>query len=83
MSIAMLHLCQLHAAWSHRLSLAGAAGALADEDTDTLWDVCQNYHELAVVARSRWLRVNPILPFHLGALEVMDHALRGSFPPKA
>ncbi len=45
MSIAMLHLYQLHAA--------------------------------------RWLRANPILPFHLGALEIMDRALRGSFSPKA
>jgi len=82
-SIAMLHLCQLHAAWSHCLSLASMVGTLADKDTDTLWDVCQNYHKLAVVAHSQWLRANPILPFHLGALEVMDHALRGSFPPKA
>jgi hypothetical protein len=77
MSITMLHLYQLHAARSHRSSLAGAAGALADEDTDTLWDVCQNYHELAVLARSQWLRANPILPLHLGALEIMDRALRG------
>jgi hypothetical protein len=68
---------------SHRSSLAGMSGALADEDTDTLRDVCQNYHELAVVARSWWLRANPILPFHLGALEVIDRALRGSFSPKA
>ena len=82
-SIAMLHLHQLHAARSHRSSLAGAAGALTDEDTDTLRDVCRNYHELAVLARSRWLRANPILPFHLGALEIMDRALRGSFSPEA
>jgi mediator of RNA polymerase II transcription subunit 13 len=83
MSIAMLHLYQLHAARSHRSSLTGAAGALADEDTDTLQDMCQNYHELAVLARSQWLRANSILPFHLGALEIMDRALRGSFSPKA
>ena len=83
MSIAMLHLYQLHAARSRRSSLTGAAGALADEDTDTLQDMCQNYHELAVLARSQWLRANSILPFHLGALEIMDRALRGSFFPKA
>jgi mediator of RNA polymerase II transcription subunit 13, fungi type len=83
MSIAMLHLYQLHAARSHRSSLAGVARALVDEDTDTLWDVCQDYHELVVLARSRWLRANPILPFHLGALEIMDRTLGGSFFPKA
>ena len=77
MSIMMLHLYQLYAARLHRSSLAGVSGALADEGTDTLRDVCQNYHELAVVARSRWLRANLILLF------IMDRALRGSFFPKA
>lgn len=70
-SIAMLHLHQLHATRSHRSSLALA-------ESDTLRDVCRNYHELSVLARSRWMRANPILPFHLAALEIMDRALRGS-----
>jgi hypothetical protein len=40
MSITMLHLYQLHAAWSHCSSLAGTGGALADKDMDMLRDVC-------------------------------------------
>ncbi|KAH9986774.1 hypothetical protein BJV77DRAFT_1027850 [Russula vinacea] len=76
-SIAMLHLHQLHSTGSHRSSLR-----LSDEDT--LRDVCRNYHELSVLAHSRWLKANPILPFHLGALEIMDCALSGSLsPPEA
>jgi hypothetical protein len=51
-SIMMLHLYQLHAAWLHHSSHAGMADALADEDMDMLQDVCQNYHELVVLAHS-------------------------------
>jgi mediator of RNA polymerase II transcription subunit 13 len=76
-SISMLHLHQLHSTRSHRSSLT-----LSDEDT--LRDVCRNYHELSVLANSRWLKANPVLPFHLGALEIMDRALSGSLsPPEA
>jgi mediator of RNA polymerase II transcription subunit 13, fungi type len=75
-SIAMLHLHQLHSIRSHRSSLTVA-------DSDTLQDVCRNYHELSVLAHSRWLKANPILPFHLGALEIMDRALSGSLSPEA
>ena len=70
-SISMLHLHQLHSTRSHRSSLT-----LSDEDI--LRDMCRNYHELSVLAHSRWLKANPILPFHLGALEIMDRALSGS-----
>jgi len=70
-SIAMLHLHQLHAAREDRSSLGIS-------ESETLRDVCRNYHELSVLARSRWMRANPILPFHLAALEIMDRALRGS-----
>jgi mediator of RNA polymerase II transcription subunit 13, fungi type len=73
-SIAMLHLHQLHSARSLRSSLKLS-------DADTLQDVCRNYHELSVLARSRWLVANPILPFHLGALEIIDRALSGSLVP--
>jgi mediator of RNA polymerase II transcription subunit 13 len=77
-SIAMLHLHQLHSTQSPRSSLT------LSSDEDTLRDVCRNYHELSVLAHSRWLKANPILPFHLGALEIMDRALSGSLsPPEA
>ncbi|KAI0301935.1 mediator complex subunit 13 C-terminal-domain-containing protein [Multifurca ochricompacta] len=59
-SIAMLHLHQLHSTRSHLSSLTLS-------DADMLQEVCRNYHELSVLARSRWLKANPILPFHLGA----------------
>jgi len=70
-AISMLHLHQLHSTRSHHSSLT-----LSDEDI--LRDMCRNYHELSVLAHSRWLKANPILPFHLGALEIMDRALSGS-----
>lgn len=73
-SIAMLHIHLLHSARSPNSSLTLS-------DADTLQDVCQNYHELSVLARARWLRANPILPFHFGALEIIDRALRGSLTP--
>ena len=76
-SIAMLHLHQLHSTRSHRSSPTLP-------DVDTLRDVCRNYYELSVLAHSRWLKANPILPFHLGALEIMDRALSCSLsPPEA
>ncbi|KAI0269401.1 mediator complex subunit 13 C-terminal-domain-containing protein [Gloeopeniophorella convolvens] len=75
-SIAMLHLHQLHSARSGRSSLT-------IPDPDTLLEVTRNYHELAALARARWLKANPILPFHLGALEVIDRALAGSFNTEA
>lgn len=45
-------------------------------DRETLKDIAQNYHDLAILARHRWkLNANPILPFHLAALEVVCTAL--------
>ncbi|KAH8999531.1 mediator complex subunit 13 C-terminal-domain-containing protein [Lactarius akahatsu] len=75
-SITMLHLHQLH-------STRSLVSSLTLSDAETLQDVCRNYHELSVLARARWLRANPILPFHFGALEIMDRALRGSLTPEA
>jgi len=77
-SIAMLHLHQLHATRSHGSSLTPPLSSRESSELGTLRDVCRNYHELSVLARSRWMRANPILPFHLAALEIMDRALRGS-----
>ena len=74
-SITMLHLHQLHSTRSPNSSLTLS-------DADTLQDVCRNYHELSVLARARWLRANPILPFHFGAVEIIDRALRGSLTPE-
>lgn len=71
----MLHLHQLHSKRSPNSSLTLS-------DADTLQDVCRNYHELSVLARARWLRANPILPFHFGALDIIDRALRGSLTPE-
>lgn len=73
-AITMLHVHQLH-------SMRSPNSSLTLSDADTLQDVCRNYHELSVLARARWLRANPILPFHFGALEIIDRALRGSLTP--
>jgi len=74
-SIAMLHLHELY-------STRSPSSSLTLSDADMLQDVCRNYHELSVLARTRWLRANPILPFHFGALEIIDRALRGSLTPE-
>ncbi|THH18281.1 hypothetical protein EW146_g2660 [Bondarzewia mesenterica] len=68
-SISMLHIHLLHTTKSALSSLT-----IPDEDTHN--DIAKNYHELVVLAQARWwLKASPILPFHLGALEVMDMAL--------
>ena len=68
-SISMLHLHLLHTAKSARSSLAVP-------DAETHDDITRNYHDLAVLAQARWwLKADPILPFHLGALQVMAMAL--------
>jgi len=42
----------------------------------TLKDIAQNYHDLSILARHRWkLKANPILPFHLAALDEISAAL--------
>ena len=48
----------------------------ADELSKLHADITRNFHELAVLARARWrLGVNPLLPFHLAAVEAMRIAL--------
>jgi mediator of RNA polymerase II transcription subunit 13 len=68
-STAMLHLHLLHTIESPGSSL----GALGRE---TLGDVTRNYYELAVLAGATGrLAANPILPFHLAAVDAMHVAL--------
>ncbi|KAI0346942.1 hypothetical protein BDW22DRAFT_476714 [Trametopsis cervina] len=48
-------------------------------DKATMEEITRNYFDLAVLARCRWkLDANPILPFHLAALEVVSSALSRS-----
>ena len=43
---------------------------------DVLGDIARDYHDLAVLSHERWhLRTNRILPFHLAALDIMQHSL--------
>jgi mediator of RNA polymerase II transcription subunit 13, fungi type len=75
-SISMLCVHMLHTAKSPLSSLD-----IADEDT--LLDIIHNFHELAVLAKVKWRldnRANPVLPFHLAALEVIDQTLAGELP---
>jgi mediator of RNA polymerase II transcription subunit 13 len=68
-SISMLHIHLLHIAKS-------PGSSLTIPDAQTHKEITRNYHELAVLAAARWqLHANAILPFHLGALEVMNSAL--------
>ncbi|KAL4256866.1 Mediator of RNA polymerase II transcription subunit 13 [Pleurotus pulmonarius] len=46
-------------------------------------DISRNMVDLTVLAKNRWMRVaNPILPFHLAAVESMDRALTREEEPE-
>lgn len=67
--ISMLHLYLMHSTRSPHSSASIT-------DKVTLEEVAHNYNDLAVLSRLRWrLHADPILPFHLAALEVMASAL--------
>ena len=60
------------------LTLKSAGSHLHVSDEDTHLDIIHNFHELTVLGDARWnlgARANPILPFHLSCLEVMDRVL--------
>ncbi|KAI0699800.1 mediator complex subunit 13 C-terminal-domain-containing protein [Cytidiella melzeri] len=61
----------------HSMHSVHASHIIADEVT--LDAVTRNYHDLAVLTGCRWkLNANPVLPFHLAALEVVSSALSRS-----
>ena len=60
------------------LTLKLAGSHLHTSDEDTYLDIIHNFHELTILGDARWnlgARANPILPFHLSCLEVMDRVL--------
>ncbi|EGO27140.1 hypothetical protein SERLADRAFT_434909 [Serpula lacrymans var. lacrymans S7.9] len=68
-AITMIHIHLLH-------SMKSPNSSLSTSDHETHKDVTRNFHELAVLSESTHrLRANPILPFHLAALETMHGAL--------
>ncbi|TFK64911.1 hypothetical protein BDN72DRAFT_825113 [Pluteus cervinus] len=72
MAITMLH---IHLLETFHTPTASHSSASRDE-SQLHSDLTRNYYELSVLSRSRWgLNTNPILPFHLGAVEAMRVAL--------
>jgi mediator of RNA polymerase II transcription subunit 13, fungi type len=68
-AISMLHIHLLY-------TIKSSNSSLELQDKEIHADITKNYHDLAVLAGCRWkMDVNPILPFHLAALEVMQIAL--------
>lgn len=69
-SVSMIHLHLLH-------TVRDSSGTSPPAtERQVLEEIAQNYHDLALLAKLRWkLQANPILPFHLAALEVMGAAL--------
>jgi len=63
-------------------SIKSPLSSLNAADEETHLDIIHNFHELAVLAGARWRldKINPILPFHLAALDVIDEALAGELP---
>jgi mediator of RNA polymerase II transcription subunit 13, fungi type len=73
-STTMLHVHLLHCTKRQDASSA-------DVDQQILHDVILNYHELAALTRARYrLHARPVLPFHLAALEVIEHAFNLTDP---
>jgi len=70
-SISMLHIYLLHTLQSpHSSSLS-----LPDE-SKLHFAITQNFHDLAVLSKIRWnLDANPLLPFHLAAVDAMRISL--------
>lgn len=67
-------ICMLHINLLHSIRMSGSTSSLSDKEI--LDAVTRNFFELAVLTKCRWnLNANPILPFHLAALEVMSYAL--------
>jgi mediator of RNA polymerase II transcription subunit 13 len=73
----MLHIHLLHVIPPVSSLLSpSTATTTADEVSKLHADITRNFHELAVLAGARWrLGVNPLLPFHLAAVEAMRIAL--------
>ncbi|TBU27711.1 mediator complex subunit 13 C-terminal-domain-containing protein [Dichomitus squalens] len=83
-SVSTMRIFLLHAAHSSRSTYGvGIAGDTARSRSrqlppEHMSDIVRNFHELAVLSRAKWkLRADPVLPFHLAALEVMRAALAG------
>jgi mediator of RNA polymerase II transcription subunit 13 len=76
-SIRMTHihlLCTFH---SHSYTHSSQVSSCPVPDNQQLHkDITKNYHELAVLAKLRWkLAGNPVLPFHLAAVDNMRMSL--------
>ncbi|KAI0751627.1 mediator complex subunit 13 C-terminal-domain-containing protein [Daedaleopsis nitida] len=85
-SISSVRLFQLHVAHSPHSTYGKSRTTHPDHDaqvdaqlqSELMNDIVRNFHELAVLSRTRWkLHADPALPFHLAALEVMRAALSG------
>ena len=79
-SVSTLRIFQLHAVRSPR-STYGVTQTGSDTrqvPAEHMSDIVRNFYELAVLSRARWkLHADPVLPFHLAALEVMRAVLDG------
>ncbi|TFK83195.1 hypothetical protein K466DRAFT_498929 [Polyporus arcularius HHB13444] len=85
-SLSTVRLYQLHTTRSSRSTYGSSrprGGNLngpshTNMDGELMSDIVRNFHELAVLSRTKWkLSADPALPFHLAALEVMRAALSG------
>lgn len=68
-SISMLHIHFLH-------TIKSPHSSLTIPDPETHKEITRNFYELATLSQIRWrLTANPLLPFHLAAVEVMHATL--------
>ncbi|KAI0643620.1 hypothetical protein C8Q79DRAFT_928154 [Trametes meyenii] len=82
-SVSTLRIFQLHVTRSLRSTyeISSKKNSFTDPshvNSEHMDDIIRNFSDLTVLARTRWkLRANPVLPFHLAALEVMRATLSG------
>lgn len=79
-SVSTMRIFQLHDIHAQRSTygVAQTESGARQIPAEHMSDIVRNFYELAVLSRARWkLQADPVLPFHLAALEVMRGALDG------
>ncbi|KAF8164920.1 mediator complex subunit 13 C-terminal-domain-containing protein [Crassisporium funariophilum] len=75
-SVKMVHIHLLRSFHSYSYTHSAQALSAPTPDKELLVDVTKNYHDLAVLSKTRWkLDGNSALPFHLAAVDAMRMSL--------
>lgn len=79
--LASASMLQIHLLYAYQAN--DDADDASEQQRRLMEDISRNMVDLTVLAKNRWMRVaNPILPFHLAAVESMDRALTREEEPE-